>query len=68
MTDSANAEILARQGIGGRRYLEHDGHGQRDQPHAGQHGGARADHRLDLSMDAEALDDAMQADRDDDRP
>ena len=66
-TDEREGEVLARQRVGARRHAQHDHHRQRDQAHAGEHGEADADDRLDLAMDAEAHDDAVQRDRDDDR-
>ena len=52
-TDKREGEILARQrvGVGGDRQHHHQR--QRHQRHAGQHGQADADHRLDLAVDAE---------------
>ena len=41
---------------------------RRDQADAGEHGETDADHGLDLAMDAETHDDAMQRQRDDDAP
>ena len=67
MTDSAKARSSRASGSAPDVTSQHDGHRQRDQAHAGQHGGAGADRRLDLAVDAEALDDAVQRDGDDDR-
>ena len=54
------SQILARQRVGIARNPEHDDHGQSDEPHAGEHGGADADDVLDLAVDAEAGDDPVQ--------
>ena len=66
-TDEREGEILARQRIGLGGHPQHHHHRQRHQADAGQHGRADADHRLDLAMDAEPHDDAVQRHRNDDR-
>ena len=45
---------------------QHDHHGEGDQRHAGEHGETDADHRLDLAVNAQALDDTPQGDGNDD--
>ena len=65
-TDEREGEVLARQRIGLGRDAQHHHHRQRHQPHAEQHGGADADDRLDLAVDAEPLDHPVQRHRDDD--
>ncbi len=59
-------EVLARQRIGLGRDAQHHHHRERHQRHAGKHGGADADRRLDLPVDAELLDDAVERQRNDD--
>jgi len=59
-------EILARQWIGLRGHSQHQNHGERDQAHPGQHGGADTHCRFDVAVDPELLDDAVQRHRDDD--
>ena len=66
-TDEREGEVFARERVGLGRHPQHHHHRQRDQAHAQQHGRADADHLFDLAMDAEADDDPMQRDRDDDR-
>ena len=61
-------EVLARQRAGGLGHPQHQHDRQRDQPHAGQHRRADADHRLDVAVDPQALDHPVKRDRDDDRP
>ena len=66
-TESAKARSSRASGSASVRDAQHHHHGQRDEAHAGEHGRADADHLLDLAMNAEAHDDPMQRDRDDDR-
>ena len=65
-TDSAKARSSRASAIGFGGHPQHQHHRQRDQAHAGQHGRADADRGLDLAVDAELLDDAVQRHRDDD--
>ena len=67
MTDSAKARSSRdeRAGLGGDR--QHDQDRQRHQTDAGQHGLPDADHGLDVAVDAQPHDDAVQHHRDDDR-
>src|SRR5262249_28652786 len=60
-------EVLTRERIGARSHAQHHHHRERDQPHADQHGGADADHFLDLAVNAEPDDDPMQGHRNDNR-
>ena len=60
-------EIFARERVGAGGDAQHHHHGQRNEPHAEQHGGADADHGLDLAVNAELDDHPVQHDRDQDR-
>src|SRR4029077_2657091 len=60
-------EIFARQWTGFPRHAKHYDHGQGDESHAGEHRNPHADHLLDLAMNAEPHDYAMQGYRYDDR-
>ena len=55
-------EILARQRIGFLSHAQHDHHGKRHQRHAGEHGESDADHLLDLTMNTEPNDNAVERD------
>ena len=65
-TDSANARSSRASGSAPPS-PQHDHHRERNEAHADQHGRADADDRLDLAVDAEAHDDALQRHRNDDR-
>ena len=60
-TDSAKREIFACQWVGLRGYPQHHDHGERDQTHAKQHGGADPNHGFNFAMDAEPHDNAVLA-------
>ncbi len=65
-TDKRKGEVFAGERIGAGGDAQHHHHRQRDQPHAEQHRRADADHGLDLAVDAEAHDDPVQRDGNDD--
>ena len=65
-TDSAKARSSRASGSAVAVALQHHHHGERHEPHAGQHGRADADHGLDGAVDAEPHHDAAQRHRNDD--
>ncbi len=66
-TDSAKARSSRASGSASGGDAQHHHHRQRDERDARHHGGADADHGLDLPLDAEAGDDAVERDGNDDR-
>ena len=66
-TDRAKARSSRASTSASLRDAQHHDLGQRDQRQAGQHRRPDADDVLDVALNAELRDDAMQRDRDDDR-
>ena len=58
---------IAGERVSFARHAQHDHHRKCDEAHTKQHGGADADHLLDLAVNAEPHDDAMKRDRNNER-
>ena len=64
-TERGEGEVFTPEPVGRLRHPQHHHQREGDQSHAGQHGGADANHLVDLAVDAQTPDDPVQGHGDD---